>query len=177
MDAQWMDEFHHALRVTVGEKRKGYYADYEGVNHLAKSYQDAYVFDGQFSAVRERFFGRKAADNPGHQFIVFSQNHDQVGNRKLGERSSQLYSFSTQKLMAGAVLVSPYLPLLFMGEEWGETNPFLYFVSHAELTPSLRLCGRGGRRSLLTFTGMMTSPYPTRRTKRPLCAPNCNGTC
>lgn len=159
MDAQWMDEFHHALRVTVGEKRKGYYADYEGVNHLAKSYQDAYVFDGQFSAVRERFFGRKAADNPGHQFIVFSQNHDQVGNRKLGERSSQLYSFSTQKLMAGAVLVSPYLPLLFMGEEWGETNPFLYFVSHAELT-LIEAVRQGRQEEFADFHGDDDEPVP-----------------
>ncbi|UHG94650.1 malto-oligosyltrehalose trehalohydrolase [Spirosoma oryzicola] len=134
MDAQWMDEFHHALRVTAGEPQRGYYADYDGVNHLVKSYQDAYIFDGQYSVVRQRFFGRKAAHNPGHQFVVFSQNHDQIGNRKLGERSSQLYSFGMQKLLAGAVLVSPYLPLLFMGEEWGETNPFLYFVSHADET-------------------------------------------
>jgi maltooligosyltrehalose trehalohydrolase len=159
MDAQWMDEFHHALRVTAGEQQRGYYADYEGVNHLAKSYQDAYIFDGQFSTVRERFFGRKAAENPGQQFIVFSQNHDQVGNRKLGERSSQLYSFSMQKLLAGAVLVSPYLPLLFMGEEWGETNPFLYFVSHAE--PTLIEAVRQGRQEeFADFHGDDNEPVP-----------------
>ncbi|GAB3891780.1 hypothetical protein GCM10028825_30640 [Spirosoma agri] len=143
MDAQWMDEFHHALRVSAGEKQEGYYADFDGIGHLAKAYRDAYVYDGQFSAVRKKLFGRKAPTSPGHQFIVFSQNHDQVGNRKLGERSSQLYSFELQKLLAGAVLISPYVPLLFMGEEWGETAPFLYFVSHTE--PELAEAVRQGR--------------------------------
>ena len=144
MDAQWMDEFHHALRVTVGEEKEGYYADFDGIMQLAKAYRDGYVYDGQFSKVRQKLFGRKAEGNPGEQFIVFSQNHDQVGNRKLGERSSVLYSFETLKLMAGAVLVSPYIPLLFMGEEWAETNPFLYFVSHTE--PELVESVRQGRK-------------------------------
>lgn len=145
MDAQWSDEFHHALRVSVGEKRSGYYADFNGINHLAKAYRDAYVYDGQFSETRQRLFGRPAEHNPGGQFVVFSQNHDQIGNRKLGERSSQLFGFETLKLMAGAVLVSPYIPLLFMGEEWAETNPFLYFVSHTE--PELAEAVRKGRQA------------------------------
>ena len=140
MDAQWMDEFHHALRVTVGEAKNGYFADFDGIVHLAKAYQEGYVYDGQFSRVRQKLFGRKAEANPGKQFIVFSQNHDQIGNRGQGERSSVLYSYETLKLMAGAVLVSPYIPLLFMGEEWGETSPFLYFVSDSapELIESVR---------------------------------------
>src|ERR671932_2903209 len=95
------------------------------------------------SEERHRFFGKKAENNPGQQFVVFSQNHDQIGNRKLGERSSQLYSFDTLKQMAGAVMVSPFLPLLFMGEEWGEPNPFLYFVSHTD--PELAEAVRQGR--------------------------------
>ena len=144
MDAQWMDEFHHTLRVAVGEDRTGYYADFDGISHLAKAYQDGYVYDGQFSAVRHKLFGQKAEANPGSQFIVFSQNHDQVGNRAGSERSSQLYSFNTLKLLAGAVLVSPYIPLLFMGEEWGETNPFNYFVSHSD--PDLLEAVRQGRK-------------------------------
>ena len=145
MDAQWMDEFHHSLRVTVGEKKAGYYADFEGVNDLAKSYRDGYVYDGQFSTVRQKFFGRKTEDNPGHQFVVFSQNHDQIGNRKRGERSSQLVSHEMLRVMAGAVLVSPYVPLLFMGEEWGETNPFFYFVSHSK--PDVIAAVRKGRQA------------------------------
>lgn len=144
MDAQWSDEFHHALRVTVGEERKSYYVDYNGAGDLAKAYRDAYVHDGQFSPFRDRPFGSKVATNPGQQFIVFSQNHDQIGNRMLGERSSQLVSFDLLKVMAGAVLVSPFLPLLFMGEEWGESNPFLYFVSHTD--PALVEAVRQGRR-------------------------------
>ena len=143
MDAQWIDEFHHALRVTAGEKRTGYYSDFDGITHLAKSYKDAYVFDGQFSPHRKRNFGVKT-ENPGDQFIVFSQNHDQVGNRMLGERTSTLVSFEMQKLLAGAVMVSPYLPMLFMGEEWSEPHPFQYFVSHTD--PELAEAVRKGRK-------------------------------
>lgn len=145
MDAQWIDEFHHALRVTAGEKREGYYSDFEGITHLAKSYNDAYVYDGIYSPGRLKTFGAKADDNPGNQFIVFSQNHDHIGNRMLGERSSQLFSFEMQKLMAGAVMVSPFIPMLFMGEEWAEANPFQYFVSHSE--PELVEAVRKGRKA------------------------------
>lgn len=130
-DAQWIDEFHHALRVASGQPTEGYYADFNGIAHLAKSYTDAYVYDGQYSAHRKKIFGKKTY-NPGEQFVVFSQNHDQVGNRMLGERSSTLVSFEMCKLMAGAVFISPYLPMLFMGEEWGETSPFLFFISHTD---------------------------------------------
>lgn len=143
MDAQWVDEFHHALRVTGGGERTGCYADFQKIYHLSKSYIDAYAYDGQFSAVRQKRFGLRADRNPGHQFIVFSQNHDQVGNRKGGERSSQLFSFDMLKLMAGAVLVSPFIPMLFMGEEWGETNPFFYFVHHSD--PALIRAVQEGR--------------------------------
>jgi maltooligosyltrehalose trehalohydrolase len=130
-DAQWIDEFHHALRVASGQKQEGYYSDFNGIGHLAKSYNDAYVYDGQFSMHRKKLFGRKT-DNPGHQFIVFSQNHDQVGNRMLGERTSMLVSADMCRLMAASVFVSPFIPMLFMGEEWAETNPFLFFISHTD---------------------------------------------
>ncbi|WP_432714196.1 malto-oligosyltrehalose trehalohydrolase [Pedobacter sp.] len=144
MDAQWIDEFHHALRVAAGEKPIGYYQDFKGIAHLAKAFTDAYVYTGEYSEERKRTFGRPATNHPGEQFIVFSQNHDQVGNRMLGERSSTLYSVDMQKLLAAAVIFSPYLPLLFMGEEYGETNPFLYFVSHTD--PALIELVRKGRR-------------------------------
>lgn len=143
MHAQWIDEFHHALRVAAGQPREGYYADFNGLAHLAKSYTNAYVYDGNYSPERKRYFGKPAIDRTGEQFVVFSQNHDQVGNRMLGERSGQLYSREMQKVLAAAVMVSPYLPLLFMGEEWGETNPFLYFVNHTE--PELIEAVRKGR--------------------------------
>ncbi|OKS85561.1 malto-oligosyltrehalose trehalohydrolase [Mucilaginibacter polytrichastri] len=145
MDAQWIDEFHHALRVTAGGERDGYYEDFHGIEHLAKTYNDAYVYDGQYSAHRHKNFGVKATDNPGNQFIVFSQNHDQIGNRMLGERSSQLFSFEMQKLMAAATLIAPFIPMLFMGEEWGEPNPFQYFVSHTD--PELAEAVRKGRKA------------------------------
>lgn len=145
MDAQWIDEFHHALRVTAGGDRNGYYSDFEGIQHLAKAYKDAYVYDGQFSPHRKKFFGTKAGSDFGQQYVVFSQNHDHIGNRMLGERTSQLVSFEMQKLLAGAVLVSPYLPLLFMGEEWSEPNPFQYFVSHTD--PELAEAVRKGRKA------------------------------
>ena len=144
MDAQWIDEFHHALRVAAGGEQTGYYADFNGLEHLAKAYCDAYVYDGQYSAHRQKTFGVKAENNPGSQFIVFSQNHDQVGNRMLGERPGQLFGFEMAKLLAGAVFVSPFLPMLFMGEEWTEPNPFLYFVSHTD--PNLADKVRQGRK-------------------------------
>lgn len=159
MDAQWLDEFHHALRVTAGGERTGYYSDFNGISHLAKSYKDAYVYNGQFSPHRNKTFGVKAEHNPGEQFVVFSQNHDHVGNRMLGERSSQLMSFEMQKLMAGAVICSPYLPMLFMGEEWSETNPFLYFVSHTD--PQLAEAVRKGRRAeFAAFQSSAEAPDP-----------------
>ncbi|MCW3073973.1 MAG: malto-oligosyltrehalose trehalohydrolase [Flaviaesturariibacter sp.] len=159
MDAQWIDEFHHALRVTATGERTGYYSDFNGLQHLVKAYRDAYVYDGQYSPHRNKMFGVKAEENTGQQFIVFSQNHDQVGNRMLGERSSQLVSFEMQKLLAGAVLVSPYLPMLFMGEEWSEPNPFLYFVSHtdAELADAVR---KGRKAEFAAFHAEGEAPDP-----------------
>ncbi len=145
MDAQWIDEFHHALRVAAGGEKTGYYADFDGPEHLAKAYKDAYVYDGQYSPHRKKKFGIKATENKGHQFVVFSQNHDQVGNRMLGERTSTLVSFEMQKLLAGAVMVSPFLPMLFMGEEWAEPAPFQYFVSHTD--PHLAEAVRKGRKA------------------------------
>ena len=144
MHAQWTDEFHHALRVSAGESKTGYYSDFTGVDHLAKAYKDAYVYTGTYSSERARKFGRGTTGHPGSQFVVFSQNHDQTGNRMLGSRSGTLYSYEMQKLLAGAVILSPFLPLLFMGEEYGEKNPFLYFVSHTD--PGLVENVRSGRK-------------------------------
>jgi maltooligosyltrehalose trehalohydrolase len=159
MDAQWIDEFHHALRVTAGEEPAGYYSDFNGIAHLAKAYNDAYVYDGQYSPHRKRRFGSPAS-NEGDQFVVFSQNHDQVGNRMLGERTTQLVSFEMQKLFAAAVILSPFVPMLFMGEEWGETNPFLYFVSHTD--PALADAVRKGRKEEFAyfFNGKTEAPDP-----------------
>lgn len=131
VNAQWIDEFHHALRVASGQKPEGYYSDFNGIADLAKSYNDAYVYDGQYSNHRKKNFGAKTY-NLGEQFVVFSQNHDQTGNRMLGERTSQLVSTEMCKLLAAAVIVAPYVPMLFMGEEWAEPHPFLFFISHTD---------------------------------------------
>ena len=157
-DAQWIDEFHHALRVAAGQKPEGYYSDFNGLPALAKSYRDAYVYDGQFSEHRKKFFGRKT-NNEGYQFVVFSQNHDQIGNRRLGERSSALVSFEMCKLMAAAVLFAPYLPMLFMGEEWAEPNPFLFFIDHTDSELALRVVeGRKNEFSAFQWQGDPPDP-------------------
>jgi len=159
LHGQWIDEFHHALRVSVGEPRVGYYADFEPLEHLAKSFTDAYVYDGVYSPHRKRTFGNKAIGARGEQFVVFSQNHDQVGNRMLGERSSTLYGLNAQKLMAAVVLSAPFVPLLFMGEEYGEQRPFQYFVSHTdvELAEAVR---EGRRKEFNDFHGRGETPDP-----------------
>lgn len=157
-DAQWVDEFHHALRVSSGQNREGYYSDFNGIGHLAKSYRDAYVYDGQFSEYRKKFFGVKT-NNPGDQFVVFSQNHDHTGNRMMGERTSALVSFEMCKLMAGAVMVSPYLPMLFMGEEWAESNPFLFFISHTDKELAA-IVNKGRKEEFSSFNWQGDPPDP-----------------
>jgi maltooligosyltrehalose trehalohydrolase len=144
IDAQWSDDFHHALYTLLTGDRTGYYADFGKCEHLAKAYTDSFVYDWKYSRFRQRFHGNNARDRPFHQFIVASQNHDQIGNRILGERLSQLVSFAALKLAAGAVILSPYIPLLFMGEEYGEDTPFMYFVSHSD--PDLIQAVREGRK-------------------------------
>lgn len=159
LHGQWIDEFHHSLRVSVGEKRVGYYADFEPLVHLAKSFSEAYVYNGIYSVHRAKTFGNEATGARGEQFVVFSQNHDQVGNRMLGERSSVLYSAGLQRLMAAAVLAAPYVPMLFMGEEYGEKQPFQYFVSHtdAKLADAVR---KGRRKEFEQFHGKEEAPDP-----------------
>jgi len=160
MDAQWVDEFHHALRVATGHEQTGYYSDFNGLAHVAKAYKDAYVYDGIYSNHRNRTFGTPVdAQVPGDKFVVFAQNHDQVGNRMLGERLSTLVSFEKQKLIAATVLLSPYLPMLFMGEEYGEQNPFMYFVSHTDeqLVEAVR---KGRKREFAAFHLEGEAPDP-----------------
>ncbi|MCC6545150.1 MAG: malto-oligosyltrehalose trehalohydrolase [Nitrospirae bacterium] len=132
LDAQWNDDFHHALHSLLSGERTGYYEDFGKISHLEKAFREGFVYSGQYSKFRKRRHGSFSTDRPAHQFIVFSQNHDQVGNRMTGDRLSQTQSFEKLKLAAGVVILSPYIPLLFMGEEYGETAPFQYFVSHSD---------------------------------------------
>ncbi len=133
LNAQWNDDFHHALHALQTGERTGYYCDFGSLTDLQTALQQGYVYSGQYSAFRKQRHGAPPADLKRSQLIVFSQNHDQVGNRGWGERNSQLLGFEAQKLSAGTVLLSPFIPLLFMGEEYGETAPFLYFTDHTDL--------------------------------------------
>ena len=132
IDAQWSDDFHHALRTVLTKESEGYYSDFGSYEQLVKAYQNTFVYDGHYSEFRKRYHGNGAGDCQGHQFVVCIQNHDQIGNRMLGERISDLIDFEATKLAAGALLLSPYIPMLFMGQEYGESSPFLYFVSHSD---------------------------------------------
>ncbi len=140
LDGQWIDEFHHALHALLTGERAGYYEDFGEASHLEKAFRDTYVYNGNYSIHRKRNFGSDPKHNPFDQFVVFTQNHDQVGNRLLGERLSTLVSFEELKIAAASVLLSPYVPLIFMGEEYGEKNPFLFFTDHsdAELIEAVR---------------------------------------
>ena len=133
LHGQWNDDFHHALHSLQTGERFGYYQDFGSLSHLEKALRNGYVYTGEYSQYRQRRHGNSSRDIRPSQLVVFSQNHDQVGNRMLGERSSTLLPLEAQKLSAGVVMLSPYLPLLFMGEEYGEARPFLYFTSHADL--------------------------------------------
>ena len=143
MDAQWADDFHHALHALVTGDRHGYYADFGGTAPLAKAFREPFVLDGARSSYRGRRHGAPARGLPPRRFVVCSQNHDQVGNRARGDRLVEQAGIEAAKLAAGAVLISPYLPLLFMGEERGEAAPFPYFTSHAD--PDLAEAVRRGR--------------------------------
>jgi maltooligosyltrehalose trehalohydrolase len=132
LDAQWNDDFHHSLHVLLTDEHTGYYQDFGQLQHLARAFQEGFVYSGQYSRYRQRRHGVPSKDIPACRLVVFAQNHDQVGNRTNGERLSQLVCFEALKLAAGIVLLSPFVPLLFMGEEYGETAPFPYFVSHSE---------------------------------------------
>ena len=158
-DGQWTDDFHHALHVALTGESGGYYADFGGVPSLAKALRDRFVYDGGYSAYRHRRRGRAVGDFGRDRFVVCMQNHDQVGNRAQGDRMSVLVPFARYKLGAAAVLLSPYVPLLFMGEEYGERSPFLYFVEHGD--PALIEAVRTGRRNEFAHFGWAeTVPDP-----------------
>ena len=128
----------------VNGETAGYYADFGQVGQLAKAFTHAYVYEGDFSEFRKRRHGRPAEDLPGSSFICCLQNHDQVGNRALGERISSLVSLGLLKVGAALVVLSPFVPMLFQGEEWGALTPFLYFTDHRD--PALGQAVSEGRR-------------------------------
>lgn len=159
LHAQWCEDFHHTLHALLTGERTGYYADYGKSDQLERTFRQGHVYSGQFSEYRKRFHGASTEGLKPGQFVAFMQNHDQVGNRMNGERLSRLVCFERLKLAAGALLVSPYVPLLFMGEEYGEEAPFLYFVNHIDpdLAEAVRV---GRRREFVRFRWQGTPPDP-----------------
>ncbi len=132
LDAQWSDDFHHSLQTLVTGEQKGYYRDFGTMEHIAHSFRTGYTYTGQYSPFRQRRHGRTPVLPDASKFIVFAQNHDQVGNQGRGKRTGATVPFKALKLIAGVVILAPFLPLLFMGEEYGETAPFHFFTDYSD---------------------------------------------
>jgi maltooligosyltrehalose trehalohydrolase len=156
VDAQWADDFHHSLRTLLTDERQGYYADFGTVADLAKAWHRPFVYDGVYSESREHRVGAPADDRAPAQFVVCSQNHDQVGNRALGDRMPP----PVRPLAALCTLLAPFTPMLFMGEEYGEEAPFQFFTDHIE--KKIAEATRKGRRKefedFVEFAGEVPDP-------------------
>jgi maltooligosyltrehalose trehalohydrolase len=163
LDAQWSDDFHHAVHAALTGERSGYYADFGGPELIADALREPFVYAGRYAPSRNRRHGGPSTGIPRDRFVVAIQNHDQVGNRAAGDRLSELVSPDQLKLAAALLLLSPYVPLLFMGEEYGETNPFHYFISHgdAQLVEAVR---EGRREEFAAFGWADTVPDPQSET-------------
>ncbi|WP_114783648.1 malto-oligosyltrehalose trehalohydrolase [Botryobacter ruber] len=158
-DAQWLDDFHHALYVLLHDKGKKYYTDFGQMEQLAKGYTDGFVHSGEFVSFRCRKHGASSAGVPGDKFIVFTQNHDQVGNHVGSVRLSSLVNFEQLKIGAAAILLAPYVPMLFMGEEYAEDAPFYYFVSHSDEN-LIKSVQEGRKREFSKFNWPTDPPDP-----------------
>lgn len=159
MDAQWLDEFHHAIHAYLTGEKKGYYSDFGDFENIVKTYEQTFVYNGNYSKHRKKKYGSNASGLPSSRFLTFTQNHDQVGNRMAGDRTSAILSFEALKLFAASLFVSPYVPLLFMGEEYAADTPFQYFVSHTdpELVEAVR---QGRKREFESFNWQGETPDP-----------------
>jgi len=154
-DGAWADDFHHSLRTLVTDEREGYYEEFGAVADLAKAFHRPHVHDGTYSSFRRRRFGAPAEDVPPDRFVVFAQNHDQVGNRAVGDRLPQ----AARPLAAFCTLLSPFVPLLFMGEEYGEDAPFQFFTDHID--KMIADATREGRRAeFASFTSFAAEEIP-----------------
>lgn len=158
--AQWSDDFHHAIHTMLTKESDGYYSDFGKPDMLSTAIKNNFVYDGLYSPHRKRKHGNSPAEFPFDKFVHFIQNHDQVGNRAFGERLSELIPFEGLKLAAAALILSPSLPMLFMGEEFGEDNPFLYFVSFLDenLNKAVKE-GRSKEFSAFNWDGEIPDPH------------------
>ena len=156
LDGLWLDDFHHSMHSLLTGEKQGIYQDFGDAAQMIKAFNEGFVYSGNYSVFRVRSHGTASRNISPRQFIAFSQNHDQVGNRPQGERLSRLVSFEALKLAATAVMLSPYVPLLFMGEEYAEENPFYYFISHQN--PALVENVRQGRREQSLRLGFAAQP-------------------
>jgi maltooligosyltrehalose trehalohydrolase len=158
LEAAWADEWHHALHAALTGERAGYYEDFGPLALLAKALRQAWVYDGTWSPHRRRHHGRRPEGLLGHQFVVATQNHDQVGNRARGDRLSMLVGTGRLHVAAALLLTGPFTPMLFQGEEWGATTPFPYFTSHPD--PELGRAVSKGRRQEFAHFGWKPEDIP-----------------
>jgi maltooligosyltrehalose trehalohydrolase len=160
MDAQWSDDFHHALFAVIhsGGGEKGYYVDFGSVAKLAKALTKTFVQDGTYSKYRGRNHGRPVDDLSPHQFLGYIQNHDQVGNRAIGDRVAQIAGMDRAKVAAGIVLTAPFIPMLFQGEEYAASTPFQYFADHED--PEMARSVKEGRRGEFEAFGWNPEDIP-----------------
>ena len=159
LHAQWNDDFHHSLHTLLTGEETGYYADFGSIEHLARAFAEGFVYSGQYSEYRQRSHGAPSTHVGTDHFVVFAQNHDQIGNRMQGDRLTTMVSEDAVRLAATCVLLGPSIPLVFMGEEYGETAPFPYFVSHSDkaLIEAVR---RGRRDEFSSFQWQGEVPDP-----------------
>jgi maltooligosyltrehalose trehalohydrolase len=160
MDAQWSDDFHHALFSVLNEHggEKGYYVDFGSIEDLAKSLTKAFVYDGGYSLYRNRNHGRPVEPLSAHHFLGYIQNHDQVGNRAIGDRLETIVGVDRAKVAAGIVLTSPFIPMIFQGEEFAASTPFQYFADHEE--PEMAMAVKTGRKAEFAAFGWNPDDIP-----------------
>ncbi|HXO75203.1 MAG TPA: malto-oligosyltrehalose trehalohydrolase, partial [Puia sp.] len=157
-DAQWLDDFHHSLYVLLDPNGRRHYEDFGRLDQLAKAYTEGFVHSNEYVRFRHRRHGASSAGIPGDKFIVFNQNHDIPGNRPGGERLSVLIDLPRLKLAAAAVLLSPYIPMLFMGEEYGEKAPFYFFSDYSDPEIIRGLSSRQQQFASFNFDGNPRDP-------------------
>ncbi len=159
MDAQWSDDIHHSVHAVLTGEREGYYSDFGLIADLAVAMRRPYVYAGRHSTFRQRRHGRPPTGLRGSSFVAFLQNHDQLGNRARGDRICHLVSHDRAEIGAALVLLSPFVPMLFQGEEWSASSPFQYFVDFSD-EPDLARAVRDGRRNEFASFGWDPKQVP-----------------